>query len=286
MIEEPGTTKRQLAEDICRICGIPVPEIPGGTVPREVLAAAASLVGIQAEGKLKLQLAEEIVSRAGLAWDPEDCSSKGSTITAEGLRRVLLAIQGRSRARHGPRAVGRPFRDRPVNRASGDPRSTLVSDWDAIDRSTAHHRELENATAVALSAHLGADNVIEPVPGQDPLFDLGARLPDGRVLVVEVKSTTDVNLDQQLRLGLGQLLEYAACLEARGLEVEPLLVAGYVSPDDDHPVRRAAHRAGVHVAGIRKVDEGKMHDLQELNQVLGELIQQAERRAREKKTSS
>ncbi|MFE0590683.1 hypothetical protein [Micromonospora echinospora] len=54
--------------------------------------------------------------------------------------------------------------------------------------------------------------------------DLAWRDADGRQFVAEVKSITDANHAEQLRLGLGQVLEYRHRLRVAGLPVNPVLL--------------------------------------------------------------
>jgi hypothetical protein len=87
-------------------------------------------------------------------------------------------------------------------------------DPDAIDRGLVGHAETQSLLE-KLAAAEGCDT---KSPGiYDPNFDLAWRLPDGSVVVVEVKSLTDFNERGQIRLGLGQVLDYAHQLR----ELEP-----------------------------------------------------------------
>src|SRR5215207_6045873 len=56
-----------------------------------------------------------------------------------------------------------------------------------------------------------------------PDYDLAWYQPDGRFVVAEVKSLTSDNEAQQLRLGLGQLLDYRHALVRRAREVSAVL---------------------------------------------------------------
>lgn len=85
-------------------------------------------------------------------------------------------------------------------------RTPFDVDPDAIDRALAGHANTQNALE-ALAASRGCET---RSPGLgDPNFDLAWRRPDGSVVVVEVKSLTSSNQLGQLRLGLGQVLDYA-----------------------------------------------------------------------------
>ena len=70
------------------------------------------------------------------------------------------------------------------------------------------------------------DRGIEPRSGDSALqFDLAWRA-GGRTCVAEVKSLPATSEEQQLRLGLGQVLRYAHALSGRGQEkeVHPVLM--------------------------------------------------------------
>jgi hypothetical protein len=72
------------------------------------------------------------------------------------------------------------------------------------------------------SAWLSERGLIPLSPTGSPNYDL-AWLDGSRLFVAEVKSLTATNETQQLRLGLGQVLDYRAML-ARRREVVPVLV--------------------------------------------------------------
>jgi hypothetical protein len=61
----------------------------------------------------------------------------------------------------------------------------------------------------------------DPAP-IDPEFDLAWETPQG-IVVVEVKSCTKENEVRQLRMGIGQVLDYDDSLRARGRAVLPVL---------------------------------------------------------------
>jgi hypothetical protein len=56
----------------------------------------------------------------------------------------------------------------------------------------------------------------------DPDFDLAWETPEA-IVVVEVKSCTKANEVRQLRMGIGQVLDYEDALRARGRVVQPVL---------------------------------------------------------------
>lgn len=106
----------------------------------------------------------------------------------------------------------------------------FVRDPDALDRSTSKHAKTQNALSDFLEQH----EFLCTVPKADePQYDLGATDREGYVWVVEVKSIKRANEVHQLRLGLGQVLEYRARLEARYEEVRAVLAVSRVPADAD-----------------------------------------------------
>lgn len=103
----------------------------------------------------------------------------------------------------------------------------LKVDLDALDNGTEAHQR----TLAQLGKHL-ANHTIEALHhlASGPRFDAGWRVK-GRSWIAEVKSLSNTNETQQLRLGLGQLLEY----RARVQHSKPLRAALILSraPSDD-----------------------------------------------------
>jgi hypothetical protein len=101
-----------------------------------------------------------------------------------------------------------------------DRREPFTVDPALVERGLRGHADTQNALADTLIAAGIAPR--SPLPGE-PNFDLA--WDDGGVLyVAEVKSITTRNEEQQLRLGLGQVLRYRAVLRARGaLDVHAVL---------------------------------------------------------------
>lgn len=120
-----------------------------------------------------------------------------------------------------------PFTPRD-SRVQVSPGIASTADPDVSGRGLRAHRELENWLArTAASAGLHPED-----PSlTDPPFDLAWRDGD-ELTVVEVKSITSGNETSQLRLGLGQILEYACML--RGVtSVRPVLFVER-APSADH----------------------------------------------------
>ncbi|MFG2452658.1 hypothetical protein ACGFSG_25055 [Streptomyces sp. NPDC048512] len=115
--------------------------------------------------------------------------------------------------------LGGPLRLKRVGpRVYGD----MTLDLSALDRAKAAHE----STVGALIAHLSRQGVEAQThaPGA-PEFDAGwSRGAD--VFVAEVKSLTGAREDQQIRLGIGQVLDYTHQLRSahRGRRIHPVLV--------------------------------------------------------------
>ncbi|MER6270845.1 hypothetical protein [Streptomyces sp900105755] len=104
--------------------------------------------------------------------------------------------------------LGGPLRVRHTGRRlSGD----LTLDLSSLDKATTAHE----ATVGALIAHLSRQGVEARahVPGA-PQFDAGWSRGE-EVFVAEVKSLTGAREEQQIRLGIGQVLDYAHQLRSR-----------------------------------------------------------------------
>jgi hypothetical protein len=95
----------------------------------------------------------------------------------------------------------------------------LILDLAGLDASTAAHE----ATVVALKEHLLRSEMEAQRPGHGaPRFDIGWA-KGTHVFIGEVKSLNSTNEDQQIRLGVGQVLDYAHQI-LRTRKVIPVLV--------------------------------------------------------------
>jgi uncharacterized protein YciI len=98
----------------------------------------------------------------------------------------------------------------------------LAVDLDALDEGTKAHEE----TVAALKTHLEQQRIVVCGPARNaPKFDAGW-FRDGQVFIAEVKSLTGAHEAQQIRLGVGQVLDYAHQLGdgATGETLRPALV--------------------------------------------------------------
>jgi hypothetical protein len=107
--------------------------------------------------------------------------------------------------------LGTPYRQVPATELSGS-RDPFSVDPALVERGLRGHTDTQNELAGVLS-----NAGIEPRRGlrPGPDFDL-AWQKNGTVFVAEVKSITADNEEQQLRLGLGQVLRYRQHLSALG----------------------------------------------------------------------
>ncbi len=116
--------------------------------------------------------------------------------------------------------LGMPFRHRDENVEVSSPTAAALRDPDAAGSGLRAHRKLENQLC-ALAEAAGYEP-FDARPPFDPDFDLAWRTPQG-IVVVEVKSCTKANQIRQLRMGIGQILDYHDTLLARGHNVQPVL---------------------------------------------------------------
>lgn len=119
------------------------------------------------------------------------------------------------------RVLGGPI----VRRSTPNHEATeLALDLSELDRATEAHERV----AAALCNYLAPVEALAPGRGA-PLFDLGWKdSATSTVYIAEVKSLPGTSQDQQIRLGIGQVLDYAHLVrqmkDAAGHEVVPVLV--------------------------------------------------------------
>lgn len=128
----------------------------------------------------------------------------------------LLYPPGQAEA--GTTPIGRSFTEDDENVVPRAPAPGLA-DADLVGRGHRAHRHTRNT----LAAHLKTLGIqpLDPAPS-DPPFDLAWWKGDA-LYVAEVKSLTIENEEQQLRLGLGQLLRYCHLLRKRAEHIIPVL---------------------------------------------------------------
>lgn len=109
-------------------------------------------------------------------------------------------------ARSGDGILGGPLHQRKVGQHGT---GALSLDLDHLDRGTRAHE----ATIAALIEHLAHQQVeVRGHARSAPRFDAGWSRGDD-IFIAEVKSLTGASEDQQIRLGIGQVLDYAHQLQ-------------------------------------------------------------------------
>ncbi|GAA5192333.1 hypothetical protein GCM10023346_14060 [Arthrobacter gyeryongensis] len=128
----------------------------------------------------------------------------------------------------GEGILGGPLSTRQI--PAHDP-SELTLNLEALDRGTAAHE----ATVAALSRMLERRGLLPQRPGRHaPAFDLGWT-DDDVVNIAEVKSLTGTDETQQIRLGLGQVLDYAQQIRLSGLSSSPVQPVLVLEHEPSHP---------------------------------------------------
>ncbi|WP_141788794.1 homing endonuclease associated repeat-containing protein [Oryzihumus leptocrescens] len=116
-----------------------------------------------------------------------------------------------------------------------------------LEKAVRNHAKLQNSLANLVKAH-----------GRDPLspgateakFDLAFRDDNDALVVAEIKSCTNDNLEGQLRLGLGQVLRYAHQLRQTHTVVRPVLVTQLEPPEDWRLLLTELGVASIHEAKL------------------------------------
>jgi hypothetical protein len=151
-------------------------------------------------------------------WTPAETAELGSALAGairSDFDAVFAVADEPTLSSADPRpaslGLGAPYRQVPVTELSGS-RDPFSVDPALLERGLRGHTDTQNELASVLS-----NAGIEPRRGlgSGPNFDL-AWQKNGTVFVAEVKSITAGNEEQQLRLGLGQVLRYKQRLAALG----------------------------------------------------------------------
>lgn len=260
---EASRTKGDALRRIGDLLGFKFNLSEGSTIPTALFTAASQRAGVSDGGSMPVR-GERVVQKAGLVWDSK-CDSRsapsggGSTVTLTGLNRLLEALMalGVSTPSVPPsdtgEALGSPYRQQ-TGGVTADA-VELLHDWNALDESSRAHMQLQNSLADYVQL-LG----VEPRSPRpfEPAFDL-AWEHDGTTVVVEVKSANDANHRQQARLGVGQVLEYAAILnDGSAGDYRPVLLLGQAPTDLDYLL---ATSSGVIVIGPDQFNELGLEDL-------------------------
>ncbi len=145
--------------------------------------------------------------------------------------------------------LGNPYRVAEVSLLQ-DRRDPFTVDPAVVERGLKGHADTQNALAEALR-----EAAVEPLSPRptDPNFDLAWEY-EGVVYVAEVKSITRRNEEQQLRLGLGQVLRYRDLLRNRYPKVEAFLVP-------EREPRDASWHSLCETLGIRLIPPNRFGEL-------------------------
>lgn len=260
---EPSKTKRDALRRIGDLLGLEFNLSEGSTIPKAMFVAATQRVGVSDVGSMPA-LGERVVQKAGLIWDSK-CDSRdapsggGSTVTLPGLNRLLEALMTLGvRAPAAPTVdivepLGVPYR--PQSGGVFADAVALLQDWNALDESSRSHMQLQNSLADYVQSF-----GIEPRSPRpsEPAFDLAWEY-NGSTVIVEVKSVNESNHRQQARLGVGQVLEYAAILHDESVDAcRPVLLLGTDPTELDYLL---ATNSGVVVIGPDQFLELVLEDL-------------------------
>lgn len=138
-----------------------------------------------------------VVDAAGFSDLLQNCPARCRQLrsTAPGSRQRLVLPEP------GDGILGGPLLRHRVAQHEG---TLLGRDLTQLDRGTAAHE----ATLTALVNYLAVKNVLVQAPARNaPRFDVGWSVGD-EVYIAEVKSLSGTSQDQQIRLGMGQVLDY------------------------------------------------------------------------------
>jgi hypothetical protein len=152
--------------------------------------------------------------------EPYDLATAPSTGGGPPRQVIRFHLRPVSRPPTVPDAeLGAPYRPLDETFEPANPTAPAPADPDAAGRGWRAHRRLQNQLSELVWA---AGYEPRRATAADPDFDLAWTTPQG-VVVVEVKSCTKANEVRQLRLGIGQVLDYEDVLQARGGTVQSVL---------------------------------------------------------------
>lgn len=229
---------------------IVIPEKRGNTIvgigteldTRSAVPLAVAYVAERHTRRDPLELALELRVNAWLNLTPEDFIEaflKPGEVALTRARGESTAGRGTARASFAAAATPRldhPYREENETvgiRLSG----TREFDPDVMERASRAHRELQNSLARWLR-----DHELTPVsPTGPPWFDIGWWV-EGVFWVAEIKSLRVENEAHQIRLGLGQVLDYVHQLTRLGLDARAALVVEEEPASGHWPDLCATHR--------------------------------------------
>ena len=122
-------------------------------------------------------------------------------------------------------ALGSTYR-RPHEKPDAVHRDPFAFDPNELDRATGRHRETQDLLEGLAMSH-GLRTASPSSEKDEPDFDLLIEL-EAYYLLVEVKTLSGLNQSKQLRLGLGQVLDYADRLSGSAKPVRPVIAVDSV----------------------------------------------------------
>ncbi len=145
--------------------------------------------------------------------------------------------------------VGHEYKERDAEVQVRFPIARVPVDPDAYGRGLRFHIRTEQELASIARAR-GLQPLTPTI--EDPPFDVAWQTPDGSLVLVEVKSTNETNEIKQLRLGIGQILDYADTLQRRGFTVYKAICV--TTPLRDRRWNDIAASTGIHLIDISQAD--------------------------------
>jgi hypothetical protein len=171
---------------------------------------------------------EELAARAWYTGGGESSHIRNIVATALSREHTFTQRLGRARGsgpyfRRGgvetPSAFGLPYRPAARGEATAPDNAPHQVDLSALDAATSRHMSLQDE----LANHLSERGIEARSPGSwQPQFDLAFE-HQGQRYVVEIKSGAPVSA-QQVRLGVGQILEYCHLMQDDERRVSPVLL--------------------------------------------------------------
>lgn len=246
-------SKQAAVDRLCELVGHPPLTVGrGSTEPKRALTMILEALELPIDPRQrKPELGQAIAEAAGLEWGPE-CDARGTpsgggdTVTLPGLNRLIEAVTilGQHPISAGDVDFGQPYRGRgPEQLTVREHPDEIQVDWDLVDQQTEAHARLERHLAEVLEAR--GLTPLSPSPG-GPAFDVAWRSALGPV-VAEGKSATQDNQHQQVRLALGQVLEYRFRLQSSLNEATKAIILLELPPSGFQ--RRMCGAAGVEICG-------------------------------------
>jgi hypothetical protein len=188
----------------------------GGTAIKQVLAAIHNpLASCDYWGEIKAALAAHPELEVAPQTKPNPAAQHAKIVFGFVLVSKEATLSGGGQAAAAPDTADDAYT--PPPRGGEVPKSRVFeTDPDKIDRGTIAHKDTQDALAEALRK--AALKPRSPKSG-DPAFDIAWRNDDVKGVAVafigEVKSLTDENETWQIRLAIGQVLDYVHMLDSR-----------------------------------------------------------------------